>query len=136
IRLKADGWLITIAATEKTKDCAELLEAQGGFVITHVGRVVREDGSTFSSQQLDSLLGCLHRFLSFALGRWAGLGFTVGIDASGTRAFEEWGLPIAADGPWNGAISWFDKHNGELLAEVFHGFYALWSNVVWHKPLK
>ena len=102
----------------------------------HMGQITREDESTFSSEQLDELLSCLHYFLSFALGRWAGVALPVGFDAAGNKAFEEWGLRITADGPWHGGSSWFDSHHSELLSQLFPWFMKLWTNKLWQKPLR
>ncbi len=71
--LEADGWSITIAETDATQVLAKGLSAQGGYVLTHVGQIKRADGSTFTSDGLEDVLTCLHYFLSFALGRWAGV---------------------------------------------------------------
>jgi hypothetical protein len=90
-----------------------------------MGQVSREDGSKFSSEQLNELLHCLHYFFSFALGRWAGLALPIGFDSDGNRIFEEWGLRSIADGPWRGGSSWFDSHHGELLPQVFPGFMKI-----------
>ena len=133
--LQADGWNVILAATDRTGRLTKALKAQGGYALTHVGRIAREDGSTFSSDQLDELLKCLHYFLSFALGRWAGVALPVGFDTEGTKVFEEWGLRITADGSWHGTSSWFDSHHGKLLSQVFPGFVTLWTNKLWQKPL-
>jgi hypothetical protein len=133
--LSANGWSITVAATDSTGGLEKELKAQGGYALTHVGRVARDDGSTFSNRQLDDLLVCLHYFLSFTLGRWAGVALPIGFDAVGNRVSEEWGMPIAADGSWDGSTSWFDEHHGELLPQVFPGFRSLWANDLWRQPL-
>lgn len=134
--LKADGWNITIAATDRTADLCKALGAQGGFMITHMGRIERDDGSPFSSEQLDDLLHCLHYFLSLALGRWAGVALPIGLDAAGSRGFEQWGTPMIASEPWNGSCSWFDTQHGGLLCEVFPGFMVLWKDETWNRPIK
>jgi hypothetical protein len=103
--LRADGWTIAIVAKGETKELADALSAQGGYVLTHMGQVAREDHSTFSTQQFGELLNCLHYFLSFSLGRWAGVALPVGFDNTGNTVFEEWGLRISADGPWHGGKS-------------------------------
>jgi hypothetical protein len=121
--LKADGWAVTIAATAQTDSSIKALRKTGGFIITHVGHIAREDGACFSSDQLNDILICLHYFLSFALGRWAGVALPVGFDSSGARVFEEWGFRMESDGYWNGSNSWFDEHHSELLSEVFPAFW-------------
>ena len=80
IRLRADGWIVEIAATENTHDRVKALKREGGYVITHMARVRREHGLKFSAEDLESLLCCLHSFLSFALGRWAGVALPCGFD--------------------------------------------------------
>lgn len=129
--LKADGWIITIAAMDKTDDLCEALDRQGGYIVTHMGRIEREDGSAFTSDQLDDILRCMHYFLSFALGRWAGVALPVGLDKAGNRVFEEWGTPIVAAGARHGTCSWFDDIHAELLSEVFGGFMVLWKDKTW-----
>ncbi len=128
--LAGDGWRVTIAATKDTDDRCKALDRCGGFIVTHMGRIEREDGSDFSGDQLDDVLHALHRFLSFATGRWAGVALPIGFDKQGNRAFEQWGLPIVRSGPWNCSLSWFDEHHGELLPQVFRGFMALWRDPV------
>lgn len=134
--LKADGWNITIAATDNTADLCKALRRDGGFVITHMGKIERDDGSLFSSEQLTDLLGCLHHFLSFALGRWAEVSLPVGFDQNGQRVFEQWGTPMMACGPWNGSCSWFDSDQGQLLSEVFPGFVDLWTDATWNNTVR
>jgi hypothetical protein len=135
VNLTADGWSVTIAAFRESNALIKQLAAKGGYVITHAVRISREDAGTFSSEQFDELLTCLHYFLSFALGRWAGVALPVGYDAEGNIVHEEWGTRSVADGKWNGSTSWFDAHHPELLREVFPGFMTLWKNPVWREPL-
>lgn len=131
--LAMPGWRITIAATSETEGLCKQLGHQGGFALTHMGEIEKDDGSTFSSKELSDLLHCLHCFLSFASGRWAGLALPIGYDVAGNKVFEQWGMPMAASGPWNGSCSWFDAHHGEFLSEVFPGFVALWKDPCCHR---
>ena len=136
IILKAGGWSITIAATDKTDSLVKSLQQQGGYVITHMGKIEREDGSVFSTEQVEHLLSCVRQFLSFALGRWVGITLPVGFDATGKRVFEQWDLPLTTAGSWNGSYSWFDAHHGGLLSGVFPGFFDLWSSDSWKEHLR
>ncbi len=129
--LKADGWTITIAGADKTAGSCKALKEQGGFYITHMGKIVWDDGSPFSSEQLEHVLNCVHSFLSLALGRWAGVALPIGFDKDGNRAFEQWGMPKVASGSWNGSCSWFDVHHGGLLSDLFPTFFARWKDDLW-----
>jgi hypothetical protein len=120
--LQGGGWTVIIAATDRTKELTNALKAQAGYVLTYMGQITREDESTFSGEQLAEFLNCLHYFLSFALGRWAGVALPVGLGIDGNRVFEEWGLRITADGPWRGGTSWFDSLHSELLPQGISRF--------------
>jgi hypothetical protein len=135
VTLNAGGWVIRICATASTWDDARALRERGGWLITHVGDVVREDNAPYTSEVLVDLLHCLHQYLSFALGRWTGLALPVGFDANGNRVFEQWGMPFAASGRWNPSTSWFDDQHGDALVEVFPGFWRLWNTPLWKRPL-
>ena len=133
--LMGDGWLVTIAALDGIYELDRELDSQGGYVITHIGTIARENGTTFTSERLDDLLTCLHHFLSFTLGCWAGLALPVGFDSDGSRVFEQWGMRNSAGGHWDSFCSWFGRLNGELLSQVFPGFLSLWNNILWREPL-
>ena len=133
--LAACGWKITIAAIAQTDDHSKSLKTQGGYAITHVGKIERDDGTKFSSDRLADVVECLHYFLSFACGRWSAPAFIVGTNANGETVFERWGMGNNSDGAWSGTSSWFDSHHGELLSEVFPGFLALWQQPVWRTPI-
>ncbi len=135
ITLNANGWVITISATDKTDDIIKLLESQGGYAITHMGKITREDGSTFSSKELEEIIQCVYYFLSFALGRWAGIAFPIGYDNENRKVFEQWGLPLVSAGEWNNSLSWFDSNHSELISQVFPGFMTLWKNEIWKDAL-
>ena len=133
--MNADGWKITIAGTDQTYDLGKQLDAHGGYVITHLGEIVREDGTEFTSERLDDQLTCLHHFLSFTLGCWAGIALPVGFDRNGHRVFEQWGMRHSTAGSWGDFCSWFDRIHGELLSQAFPGFVSLWKNALWREPL-
>jgi hypothetical protein len=52
--LQADGWTITIAATENTDELCKALDRDGGYLVTHVGEIRRQDGSIFTSDKLST----------------------------------------------------------------------------------
>jgi len=134
--LKADGWTITIVETEKTDNISKSLKCQGGYALTHIGQIERDGSTAFSSNQLVDILSCLHYFLSFSLGRWSGVALPIGYNTDGGKIFEQWGMWITADGYWKGSCSCFDKHHGELLAQVFPGFWSLWKSEIWRPELQ
>ena len=135
LTLSAGGWTLMIAATGQTDEACKALRSDGGLMITHAGQVVRDDSSQLSSEQLTDFLHCVRTFLSFALGRWAGVALPVGFDVDGKRVFEQWGIPKISAGPSN-VFSWFDCDHSQALTDAFPGFFDLWKNEMWHSALR
>jgi hypothetical protein len=135
VTLTAGHWKISIAALPTVHAATEHLKTYGGHILTHVGTIERIDRVAFTEQELENMLNCVQYFLSFALGRWAGVGLTVGFDDRAHPVFREWGIRRVAEGG-RLAGSWFDIHHSELLPQVFPGFLSLWSNPTWQKPLR
>ena len=134
--LRGGGWCITIAATGRTDDDDQALTGKRGWKTTHAAEIVRDDGSDFSSEQVQDVMLCLYYCLSFALGRWVAVALPVGLAADGARVFEEWGFPKASGGRWHGGSSWFDDHDGDALAQLFPGFWAMWNKELWKRSLR
>lgn len=132
--LIADGWRITISALPSSGDLVKELSAIGGYGITHVGQMEHLDGGAFDGNVAEDLLNSLHFFLSFARGFQTPPVLPVGLDQNNQKVWEQWGIGQADS--WKCALSWFDEHNGQLLAEVFPGFWRLWCNDSWQTALR
>ena len=85
VSLKVCGWSIMIIEVDNAGPLLKELKAKGGYAITHVGLIERNNGATYLYEDIDKLLAALGSFFSFALARWAGPQLQVGYDASGTR---------------------------------------------------
>lgn len=133
--LNVDGWKVTVAATDQTDSAVKSLDETGGFTITHVGSIQRTDGGQFSTEQLEETLTLLSYFFSFVFGRWSSPCLSIGFDASGTRVYEEWGVGRCAENLWSGSGSWFDPHHSEFFADALPGFWRLWSDKTWRRPM-
>lgn len=135
IQLEAGNWKIVISALQNTHELTQQLDRLGGFVITHVGHITRTDGSSSSDEEIQDVLNCLQHYLSFATGRWAGVSLPIGYDNAKVAIFRQWGTMITAAGSWNTGCTWTHWQKGELLKEVFPGFYDLWTSNTWRGPL-
>lgn len=130
------NWRITIAEIEETDSLdSELLE-KGGFAITHACKIARTDSVAFTTRQLTRELECLHYFISFIIGRWVGITLPVGLDESGKKVFEQWGLPWTASDHWVRTFSSFDRYHPELLTNVYPEFRAKWDDPAWERALR
>ncbi len=135
VELKANGWCFTIAAMKDTKEREEGLREQGGYHLTHVAQTAREDDAAFVSQDLNAQVNLLHEFLSFVLGRWAGVGLTCGYNDHDKMVFEEWGVRHMHPDIRHFS-SWFCPHRARMICDVFPGFARLQDSPVWCKALK
>jgi hypothetical protein len=134
VELNAGGWKIILASMVTTRNRIRTLRAKGGYVITHVGQIEREDAEPFAEQEAEDIILSLYYFFSFARGFWTGPFLPVGFDDSNERIWEQWGT-LRAD-PWQYVSSWFDERIGNLLAKLFPEFLRLWQSGKWQKPLK
>jgi hypothetical protein len=121
--LEDDTWRVELQTLPHAKALISQMRNGGGFAITHVGRISRKDGRSFSRASADAFLSELHFFFSFARGSWVPLVLAVGFDKNGSRVFEQWGNRLGT--PWNARLSWFDEHQGQSLGDVFGGFVKL-----------
>ncbi len=132
--LEHAGWRIELQTLPEAGELIKQLRTEGGFAITHVGRLTRKNGSSFWISQAEAVLHDLHQFLSFARGLWVPLVLPVGVDTVGNRIFEEWGGRLAT--AWEPRVSWFDDNNGQVLAALFPGFIDLLHDPDLGEPVK
>lgn len=96
-----------------------MLKTQGGFAITHVGKLKCSDGEAFSKEEAKEFLDIFSNFLSFARGFRVPVCLLVGYDANNNKTWEYW-EPLRGDS-WGGVNSWFPEQDAGILA-VFPGF--------------
>jgi hypothetical protein len=131
--LEAEGWKASISPLPQLNDTVERLKLASGFALTHVANVERSDGSMFTAEQADDILGALFYLLSFARGFWVSPILTTGLDDAGAQAWTFW-YPYKSH-PWQNVGSWFREITPQLLARVFPGFVQTWHNPMWREPL-
>ena len=121
--LKDSNWAIEIQALPQTNEIVDQLTLHGGHAITHVGRLERVDGGSFSINAANNALTHLQHFLSFARGQWCAPFGIVGTSTRGEILYEDWSQRLVS--PWATPPSWFDDLNGQWLADCYPGFIRL-----------
>jgi hypothetical protein len=133
ILLSTDGWVLTIDNLKETSQLREELDEIGGFGITHVGQLAREDELPFPLEDAQILLRGLYYFLSFARGAWSAPILLSGVGLNGER-WQEWSLPLLDQGQheW----SWPPRNaEGTAIAKAWPGFFRLWMTESWRDPI-
>ncbi len=123
---EVESWKLTLDQLETTKDYVDLLNSQGGFAVTHVGKLEKSDGKLFSGSEARAFLDIFANFLSFARGLRVPLILLVGYDAHGNETWK-YSAPSRGDS-WRRVSSWFPTQDAGCLAEVFPGFLKWWQD--------
>lgn len=133
VDFKASGWNVELKSLKTSPRTCEALGETGGYGLTHVGCLRKEDGSSFDGKTAEEMLTALRFFLSFSKGMWCNPCPAVGFDDKENRVWEAWSSP---QGHWAEPSSWFDPHHCDQLVSLFPGFLAKWENKSWQEALR
>ena len=132
--LAGGGWKITLDGVERPHRPHTALRANSGFAVTHVGKVERVDGGTFTAEEGWKVLDALGWYLSFCSGRWNGPGLLRGFDASGQQVWQVWGQFRTV--PYQERQSWADPVESGCVEGPFPGFLKLWGDEDWQEAVR
>jgi hypothetical protein len=122
--LKDRGWAITIDGI--WEGSTRRHDIDGHFFLSHVCRLEREDGGTFTSREAADLLASLYWFFSFCRGAATPAILPLGFNADGNQVWCEWGS-------WNisryqNKRNWFNDFSAEALEKTYSGFIERLDN--------
>lgn len=126
IVFEAKEWKITLDQLETTTKNVKSLNSQGGFAITHVGKLEKLDGQTFSGKETTDFLKIVADFLSFARGFRIPLILLCGYDAKDNQIWQCWDSSVGHS--WKYVDSWFTTNKANILVDVFPGFLNWWND--------
>jgi hypothetical protein len=104
------------------------------YAFTHHVTIQKVNGAAFSPEDAQRQLDLLGDFLTFCRGFWVSTALTVGIDANGTVAMEEFGTRKAS--PSKASSNWLDFHHGKCMVELFPKFAARMADLSWQEALR
>ena len=80
---------------EDSEDLMKRLRLEGGFGLTHSGRLRRKDKRPFNRKSLmEALAGGCSQFLSFVAGAFTGVVLPRGFDCDGEEVWGRWDVPV------------------------------------------
>lgn len=134
--LEAGGWSISIDKLENFEDIIKSLESEGGYAITHVGKLQRTDNTSFTAEEAEDILEALRWFLSFSRGFWTSPILLVGYSSGGEKVWEKWSAD--KNNPWQHILSWFPTRpqDEKSLSSLFPYFLRRWQNNTWNEPIR
>jgi hypothetical protein len=124
--LEEEDWKITLSQPENTTSKIEEISHQGGFLITHVGKLEKRRNESFTKDEAIDFLNIFSSFLSFARGFRIPIILLIGYNARQEKIWEHWCAQKADS--WQYVGSWFKTSQGKILQEVFPGFLAWWKD--------
>lgn len=132
--LHAGGWKITLDETSDFDEARKSLKSNSGFAVTHIGRVEREDGTTFSGVEAWTVLNALGWYCSFCCGRWTGPCLPHGFDGDGRQVWVMWDHFRTA--PCATRLMWMDAIHPGTFEVPFSGFLKKWSDETWQDVVR
>ena len=130
----ADDVIVEIDQEREYRELGAEVELQGGFLVGHLGRLTKADGSVLSQEDADEILSALHFFLSFSGGVKTGPVLPLGF-RGGERVWELWSTPYVSS--WaGGTMSWLPYTDLRAVGRAFDGFLHRWRSDAWEEVLR
>ena len=134
LNLETDDWRIVIESLSSTSNRTDILKNQGGYGITHIGKIERIDNKTFTPKAAKQILEALFYFLSFSRGFWVHPILPIGYNKNNEKVWELWANYMVS--PWKSVLTWCDHHNISFLSEIFAGFIKRWHNQDYQESIR
>ena len=132
IDLESDTWRIRIRSLKSTRENRRILQQEGGFRLTHVAEIRKNDGSDHSSEEAEDVLDALRIFLCFSKGTQCDPICPYGVDAEQQVVWSQWSSPREWE---RSPLSWFERTDSEPLLNLFPGFMERWTMESWREAL-
>ena len=122
-----DEWKIQLQQTPNHREAQRYLQFIGGYQITHIGSIFKNDGSLFSQEEAQEEVNILRSFLSFCNGAFVGLTEIQGVDQNWVPLWEVWKDHNVGWSNGGKNYSWIhvnganDQEN-EMMASLFPSF--------------
>ncbi len=122
-----DEWKIQLQQTPNHREAQRYLQFIGGYQITHIGSIFKNDGSLFSQEEAQEEINILRSFLSFCNGAFVGLTEIQGADQNWAPLWEVWKDHNVGWSNGGKNYSWIhvnganDQEN-EMMASLFPSF--------------
>jgi len=124
-----NDWTVDMDQSPDDSRLRQELRVGYGHALTHVGRLRRQDGSTFSVGRGLRCTEALHSFLGFVRGGWCGPALLSGLDGDDRVVWQQWSVRLVS--PAQPRPSIFMASDPELLARLAPGFMARLNGPAW-----
>lgn len=120
---RAGDYEVILEPHEYTTSLIKKLGFEGGFAITHSGRVSRVDGKSLTLREARYTVEVLGWYLTFARGAYSYPIFVEAPSSTSKEAFRDWSMSRSSE--WRSEDSWFDPQESlNLFDDALPGFIA------------
>ncbi len=133
--LHIPGWRVVVEILPDHQDhnTAQKFKDTGGYAITHVGYIERDDNDLFRFADVEPQLKAVGWLLSFSRGAWAFPSLLVGTDATEVVISESWQCGHIA--PMQSFTSWLDDGSSSGLT-ILSGLHSRLNDELWREPVE
>ena len=129
---EAGVWRVTIDQLDRVSERLNPLKFQGGYAVTHVGKLEKNDQTVFAANEARDFLEAFSYFLSFVRGFRVSPTLLVGYNVTEEEVWKEW--TSSNSDSWKSVDSWAWSVPGTSLKNAFPGFWQWWQ--AWGKSAK
>ena len=115
--LQDKEWTIQLRQIPHCNEATRFLRSVGGFRITHIVSMYKDNGAFFSIKEAKSKIDAVRLSLSFANGAYVGTCRARGTNALWQTVWEDWDCYPAAWSNGQGPYSWLRKNSALNLGE-------------------
>ncbi len=133
---KNNNWRIVLGNLDYNYEFQQILEAEGGYGITHICKIDKLDDSSFSLEEVYPQIEAFCYYLSFARGLWIAPILVSGFNIQGDQVFEEWRTPLIKADSWEKSYVWPDILFSTEIVQTFSGFMEKWEDNNWQEVIK
>ena len=136
LNIESEYLNVIIESHKKTHQYIETLKNEGGYAITHLGRINIKDKKIITNKQVHDLEEAIFNFFSFVRGNWTPI-LPIGIGKQNEVVWEQWGFGHIS--PWQDLEhweTWFDVWNGKDLIELLNNFLKYWAIPEWKETIR
>jgi ApeA N-terminal domain 1 len=120
-------WEIIVDQLMSSAQSFKDMKKDGGYSITHVGRIQRKDNASFSRNDASKIIDVFSIFLSFLKGSRVSTILLVGYDKQNNKICEEWDGNLSGH-PYQNTISWMPNNMLVDLPTIFPNFVSWWND--------
>lgn len=129
-----ENWQIVIEGLPHAKTIYEVLKKQGGYAVTHIGRMWKKSEEPITVEEVKQMRGKLNKYLSFCRGAFCGPLLLTGHDSSETVVWTNWNIPrIQA---WKSQGGWFPVQSTGQTKQVLSSYLSISRDDRWSEALR